>query len=81
MPELNYLRRYREHDFDITLAGFYEPTPGDGDRNSHAPTRIRQDLETVLALTAQGNAVIIEHDAEDTTNGAAIFCKLVKAYR
>ena len=80
VPELDCLTRYREHNFDITPASFYEPTPGDGDRNDHAPTRIRQDLATVLALTARGNAAIIVHDAEDTADGVAIFRKLVKAH-
>ena len=80
VPELNYLRRYREHNFDIKLAGFYEPMPVEGDRSNHAPTRIRQDLATILASTVKGNAASIVHDADDATGSVAIFCKLAKAH-
>ena len=80
MPELNLLWKYQEHDFDIRLAGFYTPTPSNCGRSTHAPTRIHQDLATFLALTVKCNAAVIVHDA-GATDGVAIFCKLVKAYK
>ena len=80
IPELNFLRKYRQHNFDIELADVYEPTPNDGDRSTHAPTETREGLTTVFALIVKGNAAAIVQDADDATNGVAIFCKLVKAY-
>ena len=80
MHKLNLLRKYREHDFDIELADFFAPTPTHGDWSTQAPTKTRQDLATVLALTVKGNAAAIVQDACDATNGVAIFRKLVKAY-
>ena len=80
VPELKFRRRCQQHDFDIKLAGFYEPMPVEGDRSNHAPTRIRQDLATILASTVKGNAASIVHDADDATGSVAIFCKLAKAH-
>ena len=68
-----------QHDFGIKLAGFYEPTPTEGGRSNHALTRVRQDLATILALTVKRNVAYIVHDADEATDGVAIFGKLVKA--
>ena len=46
-----------------------------------APTKTRQDLVTVLALTVKGNAVAIVQDVGGATNGVAVFYKLAKAHR
>ena len=54
--------------------------PKNGDRSTHAPTKTREDLATALALTVKGNAAVVVQDAEDVTNGVAIFCKLAKVY-
>ena len=80
MPELHELRRYREHDFDINLRTIPEPTPAGCSRSTHAPTKTREDLAIVLALTATGNAAAIVQDADDPTNGVAIFARPIKAY-
>ena len=80
IPELNALRNYRQDDFDVTLLNLCEPTPKDGDRNTHAPTKAREDVATVLALAVEGNAAVIVQGAGDTTDGIAIFGKLVKAH-
>ena len=79
MPELHELRIYREHDFDISLLTISEPTPADGSRSTHTPTNIREDLATVFAPTVQDNAAIIVQDADDPTNGVAIFARLINA--
>ena len=81
MPGLHELRRYRDHDFDISVLTISEPMPTDGDRNTHAPTKAHEDLATVLALTVQGDAAVIVQDADDPTNGVAIIAKLIKVYR
>ena len=81
--QLNFPRNYRQHDFDIALialADFYEPMPKDGGRSTHAPTKTREDLATVLALTMKDNASAIVQDTDDETNGVAIFGKLAKTY-
>ena len=80
MPGLHGLRRYREHDFDVSLLNISESTPAGGSRSTHAPTKTREDIATVLALTVQGNAAIIVQDADDPTNGVAIFARPIKAY-
>ena len=80
MSELNFLRKYSEHDFDIELADLSTPTPSDGDRSTHASTKTCHDLATVLVLTVKGNTAAIVQDAGDENNGVAIFCKLAKAY-
>ena len=59
---------------------FSEPTPKGGDRSTHAPTKTREDLATVLALTVKGNAAVIVQDAGGATNGVAISWKLVRVY-
>ena len=79
-PKLNFLRKYRVHDFDIELADFFAPTPTDDDRSTHAPTNTRHDLATILTPTVKGSAAAFVQDAGDATNGVAIFCKLAKAY-
>ena len=79
MPELHELRRYHEHDCDISLLTISEPTPADGSRSTHTPTNIREDLATVFAPTVQDNAAIIVQDADDPTNGVAIFARLINA--
>ena len=80
VPELNALRNYHQHDFDITLADFSEPTPEGKDRSTHEPTKTRENLATILALMVKGNAAAIVQDTDDATGGVAIFCKLVKAH-
>ena len=62
MPELNFLREYREHDFDIEWADFSTPTPTDGDRITHAPIKTRQDPANVFTPTVKGNAAAIVQD-------------------
>ena len=79
-PGLHELRRYRGHDFDISVLIISEPAPTDGDRNTHALTKAREDSATFLALTVQDNAAVIMHDADDPTNSAAIIAKLIKSY-
>ena len=76
MPELNDFRNYRQHDFDVRLLNLCEPTPTDGDRNTHTPTKAREDLATVIALTVKGNTAGIVQDAEDTIDGITTFGKL-----
>ena len=80
LPVVNALRNYRQHDFDIRLLELCEATPRGGDRDTHAPTQAREDLSTVLALMAKGNAAAVVQDAEDATGGTAIFAKLAKAH-
>ena len=80
VPELNVLRHCHQHDFDITLTDFSEPTPEGRDRSTHEPIKTRENLATILALTVKGNAKVIAQDADDAADGAAIFCKLVKAH-
>ena len=80
LPVVNALRNYRQHDFDIRLLELCEATPRGGDRDTHAPTQAREDLSTVLALMAKGNAAAIVQDAGGATNGVAIFGKVFKAY-
>ena len=80
MPALRELRNYRDHDFDWSVLGISEPTPEDGDRETHAPTRAREDLAIILSLMVHGNAAAIVQDANDPTEGVAIIAKLIKAY-
>ena len=79
-PYLSCLRDFRQFDFDLTLLDFCEPTPKDGNSGTHAPTKAREDLAIILALTVKGNAAVIVQDAENASDGAAIFAKLIKAY-
>ena len=76
-PSLRILRRYRESGFDSRLADSAAPTPDGQDRSTHAPTKTHGSLAIILALTVKGNAAIIVQEADDPTDGLAIFDKLV----
>ena len=80
MPELSALRNYRQHDFDIALADFSRPTPDSKGRSTHEPTKTRENLAIIIALTVKGNVEAAVQDAGGATGGVAIFCKLAKAY-
>ena len=59
LPAVKDLRHFRKYGFDINMLDIAEATPAGEDRNTHAPTAAREDLATILSLTAKGNAAII----------------------